>query len=126
MADRHQQASRCRRWSGPKGKAVVTLAWDGGGSAHSGSVVIRASRAGFLVEDEADTYGPFATLDEALALDAFHFASTPGPVLTCSPGIVASAALRVAALDLAGAPDGTVRINGVEHVRTADGLSRLS
>lgn len=106
------------------GKAVVTLTWDGNGSAHSGEVVIRASRRGFIVDDEVDTYGPFATLDEALALDTFHFGGTPGPVLTCSPETARSSALRAAALDLAGGTGGTVRVNGVWHVRTAEGKLR--
>ena len=105
-------------------KPVVTLAWGGSSPAHSGAVVIRASRRGFIVDDEVDSYGPFATLADALALDTFHFGGTPGPVLTCTPEIAASAALRAAALDLAGDPGGTVRVNGVRHVRTVEGELR--
>lgn len=108
------------------GKPVVTLTWNGNGPAHSGSAMIRASRSGFFVDDEADTYGPFETLEEALALDTFHFGGTPWPELTCSPEIAASAALKTAALDLAGAPGGEVWINGARHFRTTEGdlLSR--
>lgn len=86
--------------------------------------MIRASRAGYLVEDEVDTYGPFTTLGEALAHDAFHFGGTPGPALTCSPEIAASAALRTAALDLAGGPGGAVWINGARWLRGAEGELR--
>lgn len=106
------------------GKSIVTLAWNGNGAAHSGAVVIRASRRGFIVDDEVETYGLFETLDEALALDTFHFGGTPVPVLTCSPKIAASAALMAAALNLAGGPGGEVWINGVCYVRTAEGKLR--
>ncbi len=40
------------------GKAVVTLSWGGDGPAHNGAVVIRASRRGFVIDDDVETYGP--------------------------------------------------------------------
>ena len=106
------------------GRPVVTLGWEGGSPGHSGSVVIRASRRGFIVDDEVDSYVPFGTLDEALALNTFHLGDTPGPVLICSPEVAGSAALMAAALDLAGSSGGEVCINGVRHVRTAEGELR--
>jgi hypothetical protein len=104
------------------GDPVVRLTWAGDSAAHSGVVTIYAASVGFLVDTDEDTYGPFDTLGDVLALDTFHFGGTPGPALTCSPEIAASPPLRAAALDLAGGPGGTVRINGVEHVRIANGL----
>ena len=108
------------------GEAVVRLTWAGNSAAHSGSATIYARPTGFLVDTDEETQGPFDTLDDALAVDTFHFGGTPGPALTCSPKIAASPPLRAAALNLAGGPGGTVRINGVEHLRTAYGLARLS
>ena len=110
---------------GELGMAVVRLTWAGGSAAPSGFAPIYARPAGFLVDTDEETCGPFDTLDDALASDTFHFGDTPGPALTCSPEIAASSALHAAAIDLAGGPGGTVRINGVEHVRTAAGLTRL-
>lgn len=106
------------------GELILRLAWAGGSPAHCGSAAIYAQPAGFLVDTDEETYGPFDTLNDALAVDTFHFGGTPGPALTCSPETAALPALRAAALDLAGCLGGTVHINGVEHVRTADGLTR--
>lgn len=106
------------------GEAVVRLTWAGDSAAHIGSATIYAQPTGFLVGTDEETYGPFSTLADALAVDTFHFGDTPGPALTCSPETAALPVLRTAALDLAGYFGGTVHINGVEHVRTADGLTR--
>lgn len=106
------------------GEAVVCLSWAGNSAAHSGSATIYAQPTGFLVDTDEETYGPFEALNDALAVDAFHFGGTPGPALTCSPEIAASPALRAAAFDLASGESGTVRVNGVEHVRTTNGLAR--
>jgi hypothetical protein len=106
------------------GDPVVRLTWASDSAAHTGSATIYAQSAGYLVDTDEDTSGPFDTLAGALAVDTFHFDGTPGPALTCSPEIAASPPLRAAALDLAGGPGGTVRINGVEHIRSARGLTR--
>lgn len=107
-----------------RGEAVVRLTWAGDSAAHCGTATIYATPVGFLVDTDEDTYGPFGTLPDALAADTFHFFDTPGPALTCSPEVAVLPSLRAAALDLAGRKGGTVRINGVEHLRTADGLTR--
>ena len=106
------------------GDPVVRLTWAGDSAAHTGSATIYAQPGGYLVDIDEETYGPFDTLAGALAVDTFHFSDTPGPALTCPTGIAASPALLAAAFDLAGDTGGTVRINGIVHIRSADGLTR--
>lgn len=107
-----------------QGDPVFCLTWAGDSAAHTGSATIYAQSTGYLVDTDENTSGPFDTLAGALAVDTFHFCGTPGPALICSAEIAASPALYAAALDLAGGEGGTVRINGVDHLRTADGLTR--
>lgn len=107
------------------GEAMVCLSWAGDSAAHTGWATIYAQPDGFLVDTDEETCGPFDTLAGALADSTFHFEYTPEPALTCSPEVAALPSLRAAAFALAGREGGTVRINGVEHLRTADGLARL-
>lgn len=107
-----------------QGNPVVCLTWAGDSAAHTGCATIYAKPGGYLVDTDEETFGPFEALDDALAVDTFHFCGTPGPALTCSAAIAASPALYAAALDLAGGEGGAVRINGVDHLRTADRLAR--
>lgn len=106
------------------GEPVVRLAWAGDNAAHTGSATIYAQSAGYLVDTDEDTSGPFDTLAVALAVGASHFSDMLGPALTCSPETAALPALRAAACNLAGGEGGTVRINGVQHVCTSHGLTR--
>ncbi len=104
------------------GNTVLTLEWDGNGPAHSGQCTMRRTRKGFVVEDEVNLYGPFATIEAALAHGNFHFGGTPNPHLRCSAALGRLEPLRRAAFDLAAEPGGEVWINYVRFRRVDDGL----
>ena len=101
---------------------VLILEWDGNGPAHSGQSSIRRTRKGYVVDDEVEEYGPFQTVEEALAEGTFHYGGTPQPHLRCSAVLASTEHLRAAAFDLAGELGGEVRINGALFRRVESGL----